>query len=423
MVGLRLVPALAPASHGPAVPNLGAAAREASLWLLDALTRPVAGRRLAIAVGSRGMSGLVPLVAQVAGLLRVRGAFPLIVAAMGSHGGGTPAGRRAVLSSLGVDEESVGAPVACGETTGGPGVRTGWAPSGRPVFCLPDILSADGIIVVNRVHTHTAFDGQVQSGLLKMVAVGLGGPEGAAVVHQEGASRMEEAIVDLARHQVGRLPILGGIATVEDAEGHVAALEPAAAGWAAIASTDARCLALARALAGRLPAAEVDLLLVDRMGKDIVGTGMDPLVIGRRRVWGHPEPARPRVGRLVVFRLTPGAAGNANGVGLADFTTRRLAEAIDWPATVTNALTTTFTQRIALPPVLETDQAAVEAALLTLGAAAGPGIRAMRISDTAHLGRVSVSEALLGELEAAGWVREGEVEPLPFAPDGELTDL
>lgn len=412
----RFLPVVAPAPPGKRLLDPAKAARHAAVWLLDQRPRVRPGGRVAIAVGSRGLTGLATVLAQVTGLLRARGACPFIIPAMGSHGGGTPAGQREVLAGLGVTEEAAGTPIVAAPAARPIG-RTG---EGRPVHCHLAALAADAVVVINRVKSHSAFDGQVQSGLLKMLAVGLGGPAGAREVHRRGATGMEEAILDLARALAGRLPLAGGLATVENAGGELVAVEPSRGTWDSLRSVDARCLRLAAILEPRLPVGDLDLLLVDWMGKDICGPGMDPKVVGRRRVWDCPEPKAPNVRRLVVFRLTPASQGNANGIGLADFTTRRLAESVDWPRTLGNARTTTFTQRAVLPPALESDRDAVEAALETLLKEDPRTVRAMRITDTGHLDRAEASEALLRELAAAGWTAAGPPEDLPFGPDGNL---
>lgn len=441
--GLLWVPVAAPPPLRPAVPDLEAAVRRAVVQLVDSAgPRLGPGKRVAIPVGSRDPAGLLAVLRALVGLLRERGAEPLLVPAMGSHGGGTYEGQRAVLAGLGVTSEAVGAPFAAPDSASGAGgaggaggsaVFCGRTAAGRRIFCVPAALAADAVVVFNRVKSHTAFDGRVQSGLLKMIAVGLGGPEGAAEIHRAGAAGIEAAIFDVAQALTRILPLAGGLAAVQNALGDLASLEATEEGsWAGLSATDAGYLALSRSIEGRLPADDLDLLVVDRMGKDIVGTGMDPRVIGRRRVWDYPEPETPNVRRLVVLRLTAAAHGNANGIGLADFTTRRLAQAIDWPSTMKNVLTTTFTQRAALPPVFGTDREAVEAALATLPqpALATPSkptpaacIRAIRIRDTAHLGQVLVSTALAREVSSGGWTVAGEPGPLPFGPDGNLNDI
>jgi hypothetical protein len=388
------------------------------LWLADRLCLRAglgAGARVAVTVGSRRLAGLGALLQQLVGLLRARGYDVFLLPAMGSHGGATPSGRREVLAALGVTSRSTGAPIrdcACMALV----ARTPW---GRRVFAHPLALAADAVLLLGRVRRHPSFDGEVQSGLLKMLAVGIGGPEGSAEVHRRGAAGIEPAVIDISRVLAQRLPLAGGLATVEDAAGELAAVEPCGERWEEVRALDTRCLALARHLEPSLPVDDLDLLLVDWMGKDIAGTGMDTRVIGRRRVWDYPEPERPRVRRLVVFRLTAASAGNANGIGLADFTTARLARAIDWPKTLRNALTTTFTQRAALPPVLPNDREAVRAALESLHLDDWRQVRALRLSDTRRLDRVKVSEALSADFPEA----DGPWRPLPFGPDGNLLDL
>ena len=417
----RTWPRFAPVTldHPRASPGVAArAARGAVLWLADGLCRRAGlrvGARVAVTVGSRRLAGLGALLRQLVGLLRARGFDVFLLPAMGSHGGATPSGRREVLAALGVTPRSAGAPILdCARM-----VLVGKTPWGRRVFAHPLALAAEAVVLLGRVRSHPSFDGEIQSGLLKMLAVGIGGPEGSAEVHRHGAVGIEPAVIDMSRALARRLPLAGGLATVEDAAGELAAVEPCGGRWEEVRAVEARCLALARHLEPSLPIDDLDLLLVDRMGKDIAGTGMDTRVIGRRRVWEYPEPERPRVRRLVVFRLTAASAGNANGIGLADFTTARLARDIDWPKTLKNALTTTFTQRAALPPVLPNDREAVRAALESLHLEDWRRVRALRLSDTRRLDRVWVSEALSAYFPEA----HGPWRPLPFGPDGNLLDL
>lgn len=394
-------------------------ARQAAGWLADQIRRPV-GKRVAITVGSRGFAGLADVLRELCGTLRLRGCRPFLVPAMGSHGGGTQTGQRRVLAGLGVSPETVRAPFAPSATAAP--IELGRTPEGRSAFCPRAVIDADAVIIYNRVRPHPSFDGGVQSGLLKMVAVGLGGPHGAVEAHRQGAAGLEPAIIDLSRFVTPRLPRPGALAVVEGGGGKLARLEAVTGGWDRLRGLDGECLALARTLQPSLPVDHLDLLLVDYLGKDICGTGMDTRVIGRRRVWDQPEPTRPLVRRLVVFRLSPGAAGNANGVGLADFTTARLARAIDWTSTLANATATTFTQRAALPPAFPSDRQAVEAALATLPL--DRPLRVLRIRDTGHLNHLQVSEGLLDEVRAAGYEpAPAPAEPLSFDAAGDLTDL
>jgi len=289
---------------------------EAAAWLLDnsAVFRRKApwprraGRplRVAVTAGSRGLARAAILYRALTGTLAQRGVEAFLVPAMGSHGGGHPEGRREILATLGLTGETVRAPVLPAREM----AYLGRTPAGRPVYCHPGALWADAVLVVNRVGSHPSFEGRVQSGLLKMLAVGLGGPPGAVEVHRRGAAGLEEAIVDTAHSLAGRLAegrrLGGGLAVVEDSLGRIISVTPAPGTWPALVEADRVALALARALAPSLPVQVLDLLLVDRMGKDISGPGMDPRITGRRGVWDYPDPPWPKVRRLVVFRLSRG---------------------------------------------------------------------------------------------------------------------
>lgn len=392
--------------------------REAVETALDAAQIPARvrpGARVAITAGSRGISDLPPILAAAAGRLRDLGAEPFIVAAMGSHGGGTVAGQGAVLAELGVTPEAVGAPVVVTEEA----VVLGTTPSGQPVYCDREAAAADGILVVNRVKPHTAFRGAHESGLLKMLAVGLGKRYGAEAVHRRGPAGMEAGIVEAARIILGTGKVVGGLGIVENAYEETAILE----GFAPeeIEAGEARLLKAARDLLPGLPAGEIDLLIVEEMGKNYSGTGMDTNVIGRWRIQGVPEPEHPRVTRLVVLRLSEQSRGNATGIGLADFTTRRLVEATDWPATYLNCLTSTFVNRAMCPIALPSER---EAILVALGSANLPDrrkARIMRVANTLHLETVQVSEALLPALAGRPGVEVApEAERLRFDGEGKL---
>ncbi len=410
----------------------GQASREAARLLAEHASRRLAkGARVAITAGSRGFAGYRAILRDLSSSLAERGFSPVLVPAMGSHGGGTVEGQLAVLAGLGIEPDTVPAAIS----RASPSVAVARTPRGRRLYCHETALAADAVVVVNRVKPHTAFDGAVQSGLVKMLAVGLGGPDGAAEAHRGGAQALEEAVLDLGEAQCRALPVLGAVATVEDAAGAMADLRVATcpagengrakdadASWRIVRDLDARCLELAVDLGPHLPVEALDLLLVDWMGKDVAGTGLDPKVVGRRRVWDYPDPARPAVRRIVVFRLTPASSGNANGVGLADVTTRRLAGAIDWDKTLKNVTTTTFTARAVLPPAYPTDLEATLAALASLWLPDPRGAKVMRIRDTRHLAEFWVSEALLAEQPGLGAPVAGPMR-LPFGEDGDLTDI
>jgi hypothetical protein len=374
------------------------------------------GRRVAVTAGSRGIARIADILGAAVAWLRDRGAEPVVVAAMGSHGGATAEGQRALLAHLGISPASVGAPVLADMAV----VEVGRTPRGLVAYCGAAAASCDAILVVNRVKPHTAFAGPFGSGLMKMLAVGLGQAAGAAQIHRHSPAHIAAAIEEVASVFVASGRVLGGLAVVENAYDEVALLE--AVPPDRIPHRERELYEQARALLPRLPVDDLDVLIVDRMGKDISGTGMDVNVIGRWRLPGVPEPAAPRIRRIVCLRLSRASAGNAQGVGLADVVTRRLVEALDPVATYANALTSTYLQRAFVPVVMPTDRDAVTAALASL--ATDPArARVVRIRSTAHLQTLWASEAVLDELCGRPDVEVGEPAPLAFGEDGTLAGV
>jgi hypothetical protein len=362
---------------------------------LAATLRPDA--RVAVAVGSRGIANLAVVVRHVIGVLRAAGAAPFIVPAMGSHGGATPAGQTGLLAGYGVTDAALGVPVRAGMEV----AEAGRTADGWSVVCGVEALRADAVVLINRVKPHTDFAGRLGSGLLKMLVVGLGKHAGAAAFHAAAARLGHERVLRAAAEVLAaRLRLLAGVALVEDPRHQTARVEVVSpADWAR--REEALCTE-ARELMPRLPFAEVDLLIVDWMGKNISGTGMDPAVIGRM-IHGYSlaegaEHRRPHVRRLFVRDLTPESHGNAIGLGLADFTTTRLVRAMDRRATVTNALTALSLQGAKVPIHFDTDREALAAALASLPLADGQQPRIVRIRDTLSVERLEVSEALAAEL-------------------------
>ncbi len=344
--------------------------------------------RIAVAVGSRGIAGIADVVAAVVAHLRARGADPFLVPAMGTHGGGTAPEQEAVLAHLGITEETVGAPVISQPEV----QRVGTTPGGVPVWVDRAAWAADGIVPVNRVKPHTAFAGAVESGPSKLLAVGLGKAESAAALHR---APLERAIPEVAELLLGTGRVPFGVALAENAAGATAALDVLLPpGWLA---AEAALLARARRLAPRLPWDDLDLLVVQELGKDVSGTGLDLHVIGLdRRFPGRG--AVPRIRRIAALGLTPGSRGNANGVGYADVVTRALADAVDWPATYANCRATGFLEAVRLPYVAADEAEAVAVALRSLRPDPGPAVRAVRIRDTSRLLDLEVSPALWAAL-------------------------
>lgn len=381
---------------------------------LGDLVRP--GMRVAVTAGSRGIADIVTVLATVISQLQAHGAEPFIVPAMGCHGGAEAEGQEAILHSLGITEATMGCPIISSLEV----VCIGETPQGIPVFIDRAAAEASGIVVVNRIKPHTDFVGEIESGLMKMMAIGLGKYVGALNVHSHGVRvGLAVAIPAVARVVLSKCNILFGLALIENAYHQIA--QVAAIPSQAIEETEKALLLKARRMMGRLPFDELDVLIVDEMGKEISGTGMDTKVIGRIRMSGSAEPDAPRIRRIVVRDLTDATHGNAIGIGLADFTTRRLVDKIDYRSTYINVVTAMCPERGYLPVVAETDREAIEYALTTIGAVNPLKSRVVRIANTLELGRFYVSESLLIRLRDRTDIEQiGQLEPLSFDEHGRL---
>lgn len=364
------------------------------------LSRLRPGARVAIGVGSRGITNLQTIVRSVVEVVRAAGMQPCIVPAMGSHGGATPEGQAGILAEYGITEAAVGAPVKPSLEV----EQLGVTDDGVEVWFSWEALRADGIVLVNRIKPHTDFHGQLGSGILKMIAIGLGKRVGAATCHA-AATRLghERVLLGVARLALQKAPILGGLAILEDQWHQTARLE-------VIASTDleARESALLREadrLLPRLPFDEIDLLIVDRLGKNISGAGMDPNVIGRP-VLGYEAKlfndgtCRPFIRRLFVRDLTPETHGNAIGIGFADFTTTRLVAAMNREVSYVNALTSLTPNSVKIPIHFDTDREAITQALRSLARPDPQAAKVVRIADTLSLAELEVSESFLAEVQS-----------------------
>ena len=394
-----------------------AAMTRAALAPACARVRP--GAEVAVAVGSRGIAGLRDIVRTAVAELRAAGAEPFVVPAMGSHGGATAEGQRAVLAGLGITPDAVGAPVRASMDT----VPLGDA-GDVAVHVDRHAAAADHVLLVNRLKSHTSFSGSVESGLAKMLAIGLGKQRGAEELHRRGPAHIEARIQAAGAVLKAALPLLGGLALVEDehkAVHSVDLLTPEEIGG----EREAALLRVARSHEARLPFGRLDVLVVDLMGKEISGTGMDTNVLGRRMVRGMPEPPGVAITNVVVLGVSRASGGNAVGIGLADFAPERALADVDLTATYANALTAGLqgVQRAQLPIVLATDRDAVQAAVLASGVADPGEVRLARIRSTAALDELMVSADLLAEcadrFEPVG--APGAGSALGFAADGRVT--
>jgi len=378
------------------------------------LERIKPGQRVAVAVGSRGIDRIDQIARATVRMIKARGAAPFIVPCMGSHGGATAEGQAEVLAHLGVTEESVGAPVRSSMEV----VELGRLENGLPVYA--DRIAAkeaDAIVVINRVKPHTAFRGKVESGLLKMIAIGLGKQKGAEATHQLGFGHMAENVIKMSRVMIAKLPILFGVATVENAYDRSCLVEVVPA--AEMEEREPLLLAEAKRRMPRLPFDLIDVLVIDYIGKNISGDGMDPNITGR-----YPTPfasGGPQVTKMVVLDLTEETRGNANGVGTADFTTQRLVDKMDKEATYANGLTSTVVAPTKIPTTLKNDMYAIKAAVKTCNILDFTNVRLVRIKDTLHLGEIEISESLAGEARSLPNVELlGPPEPMAFDEAGNL---
>jgi hypothetical protein len=367
------------------------------------------GARIAITAGSRGIHNLVKMTRAAVDTVKALGGQPFVVPAMGSHGGATDEGQKSLLADLGISEAAMGCPVVSSMQV----EEIGRTPSGHPVYLDGNALHSDGIIAINRVKLHTIFRGDVESGLCKILAVGLGKHKGAKQIHKVGT---QPFMVETARVILAKAPILAGVAVLENSldetmEIHVVPRER-------FEATDAAFLKRCWQIMPRVPFDPLDVLVVDEMGKNISGTGMDTNVIGiGGRVAGKMMMGNPVVDAIVILGLTPETHGNANGIGLADLTTRRVVDSIDYKSTYTNVMTTRLWSAGRLPLILETDREAIEAAV---GEISLEHVRFVRIRDTLHLEELEISEALLPEARKAGLTVLGEPRPIEFDDTGSV---
>ncbi len=393
------VPALSevrlPVPRSEPVVDVEAAAHAGVVARLAGSVTP--GMTVAVGGGSRGLTDRVALLRGTISGLRALGAAPFVVPAMGSHGGAKAEGQRKMLESLGMTEEALGAEIRATMET----VEVARTDDGMPLYLDLHAAGADRIFPVNRIKPHTCFKGPIESGLTKMAVVGFGKQPGAAQIHACGPVEMRNRILNgiAALRDSGRL--LGGVGSIESANGAVVRVQALTSdevgGQAEIELTDH-----ARALVPALPFPQVDVLIIDKGGKDISGTTMDPNVTGRFWVHGLADLAEPDVSTIVLLDLTSISAGNALGIGFADFIPVSVAQQIDWQKTYVNCFTAGIAgvRRSRMPMVLPTEDDCVKAALSMCGRAFDQPKRVMRIESTLHMTRCWVSDALLGELPA-----------------------
>jgi hypothetical protein len=400
----------------PEVPLADIAERVAA-ELQPALGRITPGDRVAITAGSRGVANIPAILRACGEAIRDVGGDPFIMPAMGSHGGATADGQRDVLAGYGITRETMGMPVISSMD-----VQEIGSIDDMPVYMSSTALEADYVLLVNRVKPHTDFRGRVESGLAKICAIGMGKQRGAQTIHSYGTRGLAELMPRAARCMIEKTgKILGGLAILENALEHTAAIQFVASegiGSAAEETLQQR----ARGLMARLPFDALDVLIVDEMGKNISGTGMDTNVLGRMFVPGVAEEEKPRITAVVVLDLTEESHGNATGIGLADFTTERVVSMIDWYAMYMNGYTGGISGllRNRLPTVLPNDRAAIATAIRMCGQPDLSKLRLARIKNTLMAPIVEFTPSLKDEACAAGVEISHSPEALRFDAAGRL---
>src|SRR5712691_8223826 len=376
------------------------------------------GDTVAVGAGSRGIANIDVIVGAAVRYLHDLGARPFVFPAMGSHGGGTADGQLDVLAHYGITEATMGCPVRATMDV----VQVGEA-LGMPVWLDRFAAEADWIGVVNRVKPHTDFKGSIESGLFKMMTIGLGKYQGAVQYHRTNIHHgYETVITTVGREMLAKAKIGFGLGIVENGYDETAKVE--AFNAADLEAGERRLLKDARDWMARLPFSPIDVLVVEEIGKNISGAGMDTNVIGRPSNPHEPFPADPKILWIVALDLTDESGGNATGIGNADFTTRRLADKIDWKPTAINTLTACAPNGAKLPLVFESDREAVESALNCIGLTPPERARVIRIRSTLVLGEIECSEALLPEIaKRPDLTVAGPGQPLGFDAAGRIVPL
>ncbi len=381
---------------------------------LDGLAR---GASIGITVGSRGIADMPELVRALGTALRRRDYEPVIIPAMGSHGGATANGQKETLAALGFTEESMDCPIQSSMDV----TVIGTDDAGRDILVSTDAMEADGIVIVNRIKPHTDFRGPVESGLSKMAVVGLGKHKGAESLHNAGlADDFSQVIQDRAARIIEAAPVIGGIGLIEDAEEQATIIE----GMPADDILDREAALIERAYEElpMLPVDALDILIVDEIGKEISGTGMDTNILGRYRFHGEAEPDRPQITRVYARSLTPASHGNALGVGLADFIHRDLLEDIDFQDMYINIVTSGEPERAKIPLVVPDDRTALQLLPSTVGIEPEDlaDLRVARIKNTLETDLLQVSAPVATELENMENITVGPCRPLKFNERGNL---
>lgn len=375
--------------HAPKINNI---VNEINTKLNDEeiLQQILPGKKVAIAVGSRGIDNLKEVVTEVVKKVKERNAVPFLVPAMGSHGGATAEGQEQILLDYELGE--TGAPIHSSMEY----VQIGTINNNIPVYFDRIASEADAIIVINRVKLHTNFKSDIESGILKMLTVGLGKQKGASTIHSHGIYGLKTLIPEMGKLILEKMPIAFGVALVENAYDETAVIEVIHP--QNLIEKEKALLRKAKELMPSLPINDIDILIVEEMGKNISGTGMDPNIIGRIYVLGQEEPKQPNIKYIGALNLTNESHGNACGIGYADLTTQKLVDNTNLNDTYMNLITAVFPSLAKIPITLATEQELINVALQFMDPLPREDIRIVKIRNTLSLQEVEVSEIVWGEI-------------------------
>ena len=373
-----------------------------------------AGASIAVAVGSRGIANLPEVTRVVIRELKQAGALPFIVPAMGSHGGATAEGQKALLEHLGITEEYTGAPIRSSLEV----VKVAVSPRfAMPVYTDALALAADAIIIINRVKAHPAYAGTFESGLVKMTAIGLGKQKAAEICHNVGAERIGEFVADIGLEMLRHINLIAAVGLVENAFHETAVVQVLSK--EEIESAEPALLEKSKQLAARFFIDEFEALIIDEIGKDISGAGFDTNIVGR---YSSPYlTGGPKIRRVAVLDITEKSKGYGGGLGMVDFTTRRAFNKFDPEQTYPNTLTSTFTNGVKIPMILKNDLQAIQACIKTCNRMEIREARVIRIKNTLSMEQIEVSENLLEMVRSHPDMRViGEPRDMSFDKDGNL---
>jgi hypothetical protein len=387
------------------------------LWRSSNLPRTIKpGMRVAVGVGSRGIANIQAMTAATLDVLLELGAKPFVVAAMGSHGGATPEGQRDLLASYGITESALGVPIR----TEMDAVELGKNSWGEPVWWDKNALAADALVTISRIKPHTDFRSPYESGIIKMLVIGLGKRPGAAQHHRYGIRGLRDMMPESAKVVLEKTPFVAALAVLENAADDTAKLQVVEKNDVFV--VEPGLLDEARRLMGRIPFDQLDLLVIGEIGKNYSGAGIDPNVVGRLLLELAPEPESPRITRICALDLSAESHGNGTGIGLADLTTHRLVAAIDPEISHANTITACFLHRSKAPIAFATDRECIETGLATCWQPDWAAVRMAIIPNTLEVGEIWVTKPVLADLTLNKHLQStGEPQAIPFDSDGNLS--